>query len=174
MRRPLLFVSVFIACGIVLTACGRPTPAALQFEPGDNQVPETLAQLDSEGQAPETTTNASGNVLAEPQPRVRGTFNQPDIGVKVTSANTVIEGQLESNTATTTSNQNTPQTTTATTQQQQQNNRVAQTYVVQEGDTLSVIANNKFDLLVSDLTAANNIGDRDEIKPGQVLNIPAS
>ncbi len=172
MRRHLLFASILLACGIALSACGRPTPAALQLEPGDNQIPETLAQLDvtEETQSPSTTNGETGNVLAEPQPRVRGTFNQPDIGVKVTSANTVIEGQLEANT--TTASTNTPQTTTTATSQQ--NNRVAQTYVVQQGDTLSVIANNKFGLLVSELTAANNIGDRDEIKPGQILNIPTS
>ncbi len=171
MKRPLLTGAFLLASCLLLAACGRPTPAALQIDPSDNQIPDTLAQLDNPdvGLPTTTTQDPNSNSLAEPQPRVRGTFNQPDIGVKVTSANTVIEGQLEANTTTTVPN--TPQTTAVT---PPQNPRVAQTYVVQQGDTLSVIANNKFGLLVSELIAANNIGDRDEISPGQVLNIPAS
>jgi LysM repeat protein len=44
------------------------------------------------------------------------------------------------------------------------------TYVVQEGDTLSLIAN-RFGTSVSALQAANGIDDPDEIRPGQVLVI---
>jgi LysM repeat protein len=47
----------------------------------------------------------------------------------------------------------------------------ARTYVVQQGDTLSSIAN-RFGTSVSALQAANGIGDPDEINPGQVLVIP--
>jgi LysM repeat protein len=43
--------------------------------------------------------------------------------------------------------------------------------VVQEGDTLSLIAN-RFGTSVSALQAANGIDDPDEIRPGQVLVFP--
>lgn len=46
-----------------------------------------------------------------------------------------------------------------------------ETYVVQLGDTLSIIAN-QFGVSVSALQQANGISDPDEIVPGQVLVIP--
>jgi LysM repeat protein len=47
-----------------------------------------------------------------------------------------------------------------------------QTYVVQPGDTLSIIAD-QFGTSVEALQAANGIDDPDEIVPGQVLIIPS-
>lgn len=58
----------------------------------------------------------------------------------------------------------TPQSTAATTPE-------PRTDVVQEGDTLSLIAN-RFGSSVSAIQAANGIDDPDEIRPGQVLVIP--
>lgn len=45
-------------------------------------------------------------------------------------------------------------------------------YTVQIGDTISGIGS-KFGLKIASIRLANNIGDVDNIKPGQVLNIPA-
>jgi LysM repeat protein len=48
-----------------------------------------------------------------------------------------------------------------------------ETYTVQEGDTLSAIAE-QFGLTIADLVAANDLADPDLIFPGQVLRIPAA
>ncbi len=45
-------------------------------------------------------------------------------------------------------------------------------YTVQIGDTISGIGS-KFGLKIASIKLANNLGDVDSIKPGQVLNIPA-
>lgn len=50
--------------------------------------------------------------------------------------------------------------------------QTASTYVVEAGDTLSVIAE-QFQVTVAALSEANNITDVDAIKPGQELIIPA-
>jgi LysM repeat protein len=60
--------------------------------------------------------------------------------------------------------QATPQSTPAPTPE-------SRTYVVQEGDTLSLIST-RFGTSVSAVQAANGINDADEIRPGQVLVIP--
>ena len=113
------------------------------------------------------TTTVTNQVVQPEAPSVVGTFEQPAAGVKVTSANTVLPPQAQ--VAPTPPANSVATTAPAATNQA----RTAQTYVVQQGDTLSVIANNKFDLKVSDVLAANpEIGDRHEIKHGQVLNIP--
>ena len=48
----------------------------------------------------------------------------------------------------------------------------AGTYVIQPGDTLSVIAE-RFGISVAVLSEANGITDVNTIRPGQELNIPA-
>ncbi|MCP4358428.1 MAG: LysM peptidoglycan-binding domain-containing protein [Chloroflexi bacterium] len=49
----------------------------------------------------------------------------------------------------------------------------AQTYVVQQGDTLSSIAR-QFNTTVEAITAANDIPDPNNIQPGTTLTIPQS
>lgn len=50
--------------------------------------------------------------------------------------------------------------------------QVAQTYVIQSGDTLSVIAE-RFGVSIEALSQANGIDDVNTIRPGQELVIPA-
>ncbi len=66
----------------------------------------------------------------------------------------------------------TAQTAVQTTSTTEAPTTAASTYVVQTGDTLSVIAE-RFSVPLSELSAANGIGDVDTIKPGQELVIPA-
>jgi LysM repeat protein len=63
-----------------------------------------------------------------------------------------------------------PQTTTSTVATTL---ATAGSYVVQPGDTLSVIAQ-RFNVSIAALSEANGITDVNTIRPGQELNIPAS
>ncbi len=146
-----------------LAACGRPTPASITAPLQTTVTQTTIASLTQP-----TASNTPQVDLTEPVPNVVGTFEAPSAGVKVTSANTVLEPLKQSGQTTTLTS------VTATTPAAATSIRVAQTYVVESGDTISGIANDKFGIKISQLLAVNELSDRDEIKPGQVLKIPAS
>lgn len=150
-------VVTLLALSIVLISCGRAAPARLDVP---NQTTGSHNQ-----QTPQTTSqNAPLVDLTEPVPNVVGTFEPPSAGVKVTSPNTVLEPLKQGG--------STQEQTPTTQAPEPQSASIAQTYIVEPGDTISGIANDKFGIKIADLMSVNNIGDRDQIMPGQELKIP--
>lgn len=129
-----------------VSSCGRSAPS--------DGIVAAPTSVPADGSLPEDTTDAQTNNTAD----VPSTEQMA--GVRVVS-----DDQLVTATTVQTAVQTTSTTEAPTT--------AASTYVVQPGDTLSVIAE-RFNVPLSELSAANGIGDVDTIKPGQELVIPAT
>jgi len=170
MKKYLFIAPITIAGLSFLSSCGRTVQGPIALEPVENnnvnQQPESSA-----------TTQPQQQVA---QPKAPGTFNPPNAGVKVTSANTVIQGananpQANPPIENTPANQTatSPNTTVTAQTQDPVSTPNTQKYTVQKGDTISVIANEKYGIKVAELLALNNgVSDKDEIQPGQVLFVP--
>lgn len=141
-------VALAIIIALAASSCGRAAP-----DDGIVAAPTGQATDDSQPQD-SMESDTSETVVDVPS-------TEQMAGVRVVS-----DAQLV--TATTVASATTPQSSSTTVAA-----TAASTYVVEPGDTLSVIAE-RFDVPLSALSDANGIGDVDTIKPGQELIIPAT